>query len=69
MLQVYFFKGAGRAHAFRKMFSRPMVGDRVVLRDGEYIVEHITWPFRDDNDRDSYQCNVIIKPADGWGNG
>jgi putative ribosome biogenesis GTPase RsgA len=58
-LRVSFFLN-GRKHAFRKMHSRPMVSDIVILRDGDYKINQVVWPYKDDNELDWTVCNCVI---------
>lgn len=63
-LRVSFFLN-GREHAFRKMHSRPMVSDIIILRDGDYKIYQVVWPYKDDNELDWRVCNCVISLVNG----
>jgi len=65
-LKVYFFF-EGKHHVGKDMHSRPMVGDIVILKDGDYIVKQVVWPYGGDNELDYLTCNVVIEEVNKEG--
>lgn len=61
-LKTHFYLD-GKRHAMRDMHSRPIVGDIVILKTGDYEISQVIWPYKDDNELDWLQCNCIINPV------